>query len=800
MKKNKAFTLIELLAIIVILAVIAVITVPIILNVIENAEIGAAQNSAYGYKDALNKYYVKKLSEDSNFKMNGQYTINNDGSLSDEERNYSITLSGTIPKTGFATLKNGILESGCIQINEYAVTFSDSKVISTRKEICRDPNFVEEFPQVEDTYPGIICGNGSTEDYQNSDTCYINSVEDLVAFSNMVTGGNSFSGKTVELTNNLDIQDTKSYINSETTAFNDINGNSTTESLIEELTNDEAKGFKSIGNSNYRFSGTFKGNGHVIKNLFINRSDDSYLGLFGYNEGTIRELELKNAYVKGASTVGLLVGQNIGTIRNIIVDGDATTTGNRVGLICGFNNNNVSQVVARGNVKGDRYVGGIVGCESSGTINAAYIGGTITVQSGYANLGGRIYGANEGSTPGGTSIALSSVKINDTEAQESTMNGFSISQLGLNGIAAYDMVLDTYIGGDNDGDGYYYDFDRSGNIELYKLSDKPLRITMNGTGTEGDEYIITSYEELKQVAYAPDKHYKLDTDIDFDNNKQLMLSNTTVPFTGVFDGQDHKLENLRVEGVNYIGLFGQNNGTIKNLEIDEPYLKGNQYAGTVVGYNNKIVKNIKITDLTALVDTESGGVVGYNNSYNSAIIGVWVSGNVIGSNTVGLLVGRNQLGGISTVVAEGNVTITGNKAGIICGYNNNTIDKVVVKGNVTGDRHVGGIVGWENSGLIKAAYINGSITVLSGYDNLGARIYGAWDGYWPVLSSIALDTITINNNAPSNTGISTNNGQSYTAQELLTQTPYAQLPLNFTDETSEYIWYFDNNNLTFRKN
>ncbi|MBP3920766.1 MAG: prepilin-type N-terminal cleavage/methylation domain-containing protein, partial [Bacilli bacterium] len=51
---NKAFTLIELLAIIVILAIIAIITIPIILNVVDNSSKGAAVDSAYGYKDAIN--------------------------------------------------------------------------------------------------------------------------------------------------------------------------------------------------------------------------------------------------------------------------------------------------------------------------------------------------------------------------------------------------------------------------------------------------------------------------------------------------------------------------------------------------------------------------------------------------------------------------------------------------------------------------------------------------------------------------------------------------------------------------
>ena len=79
MKSNRnAFTLIELLAIIVILAIIAVITVPIILNIIENSKVGAATDSAYGYKDAVNKWYVSKLSSDSNFNIeDGTYTTDN---------------------------------------------------------------------------------------------------------------------------------------------------------------------------------------------------------------------------------------------------------------------------------------------------------------------------------------------------------------------------------------------------------------------------------------------------------------------------------------------------------------------------------------------------------------------------------------------------------------------------------------------------------------------------------------------------------------------------------------------------
>ena len=189
MKNKKGFTLIELLAIIVILTLIAVIITPIILGIIEDSKISAATDSAYGYKEAVGKYYASRLSQNHDFMLDGEYSIGSNGSISDEENTYDILVSGTIPNSGYLNISKGSVVSGCIQINEYAVTIEDKKVSSTTKGNCVEVPVevvVEEFTQVIDENPGIICGTGETEDYNNSTVCYIYSVEDLVAFSNMV--------------------------------------------------------------------------------------------------------------------------------------------------------------------------------------------------------------------------------------------------------------------------------------------------------------------------------------------------------------------------------------------------------------------------------------------------------------------------------------------------------------------------------------------------------------------------------------------------------------------------------------
>ena len=120
MKKNKGFTLIELLAIIVILAIIAVITVPIILNIIENSKMGAAKDSAYGYKDSVNKWYVSKLTEDPNYVLNdGTYSVSELGA----------TVEGKQPgSNSWVTISKTNVTDGCLQFDEYKVEIANGEV------------------------------------------------------------------------------------------------------------------------------------------------------------------------------------------------------------------------------------------------------------------------------------------------------------------------------------------------------------------------------------------------------------------------------------------------------------------------------------------------------------------------------------------------------------------------------------------------------------------------------------------------------------------------------------------------
>jgi len=189
-RKNKAFTLIELLAIIVILAIIAVITVPIILNIIENSRKGAATDSAYGYKDAVNKYYVTELSDNNNLKLDGEYTVNagilNGSGISNKD----IPVSGTIPSSGTLTYENGVFKSGCLVIGDYAVTFNTDETTSTEKGEC-SPSVptIETCPGCVFTYTKDIWHYSGTPTTLTS-TQYKENYEDVISES----GKNHFFG------------------------------------------------------------------------------------------------------------------------------------------------------------------------------------------------------------------------------------------------------------------------------------------------------------------------------------------------------------------------------------------------------------------------------------------------------------------------------------------------------------------------------------------------------------------------------------------------------------------------------
>jgi len=158
----------------------------------------------------------------------------------------------------------------------------------------------------------------------------------------------------------------------------------------------------------YGVNGTFDGQGYEIRDLFIDRPDESRVGLFGVVDegGVINDMGAVNVNVIGEYYVGGLVGANLGTVNDSYSSGhvtggqwgvgglvgtmessrgavrDSYSTCNVIGNVAGgglvgWNGFTISNSYATGDVTGSYEIGGLVG-KNNGTVSSSYSTGNVT--------------------------------------------------------------------------------------------------------------------------------------------------------------------------------------------------------------------------------------------------------------------------------------------------------------------------------------------------------------------------------------------------------------------------------------
>ena len=178
----------------------------------------------------------------------------------------------------------------------------------------------------------------------------------------------------------------------------DTNGNGRAD-VGDDYWND-GEGWAPIGDDfGAAFESFFDGGGHTISNLYIDRSDANYVGLFGNTRhsgsnyfvglnNNIRDLALVNVDVQGGWYTGGLAGSNGLVIAACSVTG-VVSGGLDVGGLVG--NNFSGRVIASysaASVEGGPSTGGLVGSNFSGTIIASYSIGSVS--NDFGDVGGLV--------------------------------------------------------------------------------------------------------------------------------------------------------------------------------------------------------------------------------------------------------------------------------------------------------------------------------------------------------------------------------------------------------------------------
>jgi hypothetical protein len=223
------------------------------------------------------------------------------------------------------------------------------------------------------------------------------------------SGGNGTVEDPYQIADWYRLDDVRNYLSSYFILINDLNSNSIGYIELASASAHEGKGWQPIA-ANSTFVGSFDGQGYEICDLFINRPDESIVGLFGAvgEAGVIDNIGV-NGNVTGYDNTAGLVGKNEGTVRNSY--STCNVIGNlNVGGLVGKSDNSEGAVTysyASGNVTGINNVGGLVGWNREGSMSTSYATGRVT---GTDNVGGLV-GKNSDTTS--NSYATGRVTGND---------------------------------------------------------------------------------------------------------------------------------------------------------------------------------------------------------------------------------------------------------------------------------------------------------------------------------------------------------------------------------------------------
>ena len=164
--------------------------------------------------------------------------------------------------------------------------------------------------------------------------------------------------------------------------------------------------------------------------------------------------------------------------------------------------------------------------------------------------------------------------------------------------------------------------------------------------TDSTYYISTPQEliEFSKVvsegAQYSNAYLEADIDMEGYSNQFKPIGSSGKSFRGVFDGQGHRIRNLRVSGGEYVGLFGNLGGgaTVCNLVLDSSCsISGVNYVGLAGGASGAGTVTFSCVGNEASV-TGSGinaaGIVGCNKGSNCVfhIYDCYNTGNVTGSS------------------------------------------------------------------------------------------------------------------------------------------------------------------------
>jgi hypothetical protein len=215
----------------------------------------------------------------------------------------------------------------------------------------------------------------------------------IAALTVGTAGCSIFGPRNLEIRTWYDLDVVRSNLGGSHILMNDLDSTTAGYDELASPTANGRKGWQPIGTSKNLFTGIFDGQGYEIRDVFIDRTSEDYVGLFGVvgQEGIVQNVGVVNVNLTGPENVGGLAGGNRGSVSNCYSTG--SVAGDRsVGGLVGYNllPGTVGKSYSMCNITGDEYAGGLVG-GNAGTVNNCYSASSV---SGEKRIGGLAGGSS----------------------------------------------------------------------------------------------------------------------------------------------------------------------------------------------------------------------------------------------------------------------------------------------------------------------------------------------------------------------------------------------------------------------
>ncbi len=422
-------------------------------------------------------------------------------------------------------------------------------------------------------------------------------------------------------------------------------------------------------------------------------------GLAGYSTQVVNSAA--QAAVHGSYAVGGAIGYTtFATFGVSVLSGSAVFGNQRVGGLIGYHQGRmVSNNITQAEVFGRDTVGGLIGEVGTGRLvnynfSAGYISASSTI------------GAVAGASTATDSTAFQGNYWDNTIANQ----GFEVNGGMIDGAAGLSTVLAQL-------QANYAGWDFVGAWNAPSSSYPSLKsATCLGAWTapstsSATVTTITTPAQFAQMRNDPAGTYTLGGSIDM-SCIAMTTMNTSTAFTGTFDGASgsgYTVSNLTVysDNYNYGGLFGKVDpgGTISNLKLVNTHTVGYQRTGGIVG--NAFSSNATTVDINNVLS--EGTVIGLDYG-------------------TGGIAGRVSSAKVYQAFFNGSVLSDGTQAGGIVGWgdDNAYLEQVGSKGIIIGRQNIGGIVGGISNGNVTECYSHA--TVFANLDT-GGGLEGLGSGF-----------------------------------------------------------------------